>query len=243
MFSEVRQGSDFIHAMRNLKVKADIPKNRLYFTFAGIATKKTMEGLYTDVRFCVADLKPGFDVISDFSDCELIHLNSIPALKKIMSYLIENQLGQIVRILQSDKVSHKQVLNLATRVQGYSPIYVSSADEADEKLKNAIKRKGLRFHLHNLPVKYIVNNEEGKGKIINMSTSDCAVEFTTFGPKKESAILLDMIFEKDDKPPNLFTIKAKVTRIDHNVFAAEFTDFDNESKELLWRCLIDESRR
>lgn len=229
--------------MGNLKVKANIPNNRLYFNFTGIATKKAMEGLYTDVRFCVADLKPGFDVISDFSECELIHLNSIPALKKIMSYLIENRLGQIVRVLQSNKVSHKQILNLAMRVQGYSPIYVSSADEADEQLKNAVKRKGLRVHLHNLPIKYVAENEERNGNIINMSTSDCAVEFTTFPPKKGSDLLLEITFERDDKPPYPFTIKAKVTRIDHNVFAAEFNDFDNESKELLWQYLINESRR
>lgn len=229
--------------MGNLKVNADIHKNRLFFNFVGIATQKAMERLYTDVRFCVADLKPGFDVISDYSECTLIHLNSIPALKKIMSYLIENHLGEIVRILHRDRISQKQVLNLAIRVQGYTPIYVSNHEEAEEKLKNAVKRKGLRVHLHNVPIEYLLDSEEGKGNIIDMSTSGCAVEYTTLRPKVDVDILLKMTFEKDGNLPELLRIKAKVVRVDNNVFAAEFTDFDNEGKELLWKYLIRESRR
>jgi hypothetical protein len=234
---------DVTDVMGNLKVDADIHHNRLYFNFVGIATQKEMEGLYTDVRFCLADLKPGFDVISDYSECTLIHLNSIPALKKIMSFLIENGLGEIVRVLQSDRIAHKQVLNLATRVQGYKPIYVSNLDEAEEELKKAVKRKGLRVHLHNVPIEYMTGNEEGKGNILNMSMSGCAVKYTTFRPEDETEILLNVTFTNKDNSPELFKIKAKVVRVDNNVFAAEFIDFDDESKELVWKCLLHESRR
>jgi hypothetical protein len=229
--------------MNDLKVTADIRKNRLYFNFLGIAAQKEMEKLYTNVRFCVADLKPGFDVISDFSECKLIQLNSISALKKIMTYLIENGLGEIVRVLHSENISHKQILNLATRVQGYKPIYVFSLEEAEERLENNVKRNGLRVHLHNLSITYLVDKEEGNGTIIDMSTSGCAVEFTTFRPEIEMEMLIKFTFTNEDNSPVVFEIKAKVIRVSKNVFAAEFTDLDNASKEILWKCLIRESRR
>jgi len=59
------------------KVKAEISKNRLYFSFTGSVSRKEMESLYIDTRFGVADMNRGFDVISDFSGCKLIHLAGI----------------------------------------------------------------------------------------------------------------------------------------------------------------------
>ncbi len=234
---------DVAGIMNNLKVDVDIHHNRLHFKFTGIATQKAMEGLYTDVRFCLADLKPGFDVISDYSECTLIHLNSIPALKKIMNFLIENGLGEIVRVLQTDKITHKQLLNLATRVQGYKPIYVSNLDEAEEELEKAVRRKGLRVHLHNMPIKYTAGSEEGKGIILNMSMSGCAVKYTTFRPEVETVILLNVTFANKDNSPEIFKIKANVVRVDSDSFAAEFIDFDDKMKKLVWKCLLHESRR
>ncbi len=229
--------------MGNLKVNADIKKNRLYLSFVGIVTQKAMESLYTDVRFCVSDLKPGFDVISDYSECTLIHLNSIPALKKIMSYLIENQLGEIVRILHHERVSQKQVVNLAMQVQGYRSINVSTHEEAEEKLKNVVKRNALRVHLHNVPIEYWVINDKGTGNVIDISTTGCAVKFETLRPDADGDILLKIVFEKDDNLPELSKIKAKVVRVNNESFATEFTDLDNASKDLLWKYLIRESRR
>ncbi|HKJ65816.1 MAG TPA: PilZ domain-containing protein [Desulfopila sp.] len=225
-----------------IKVSADIPKNRLYIKIIGKVTKKAMEDLYTDARFHLADLQPEFDVISDYSECQLIHLNSIPALKNLMSYMIEKGIREIVRVVHTENTSHKQILNLATRVQGYKPIYVSTFEEAEERLENAFNRNGLRVHLHNLPVNYYFENEEGTGNIINMSTSGCAVEFTRLAPKADAEISLKVVFEKDDDSAEKFTIKANVVRVSDNVFAAEFIDFEFEDKERLWQRLVRESR-
>ena len=81
----------------NLKIKNNIKKNRLYFTFSGMPTKEEMDRLYTDVRFNVSDLQPGFDVISDFSECKLVHLNGIKTFVKIMNYLLVNGVGEVVK--------------------------------------------------------------------------------------------------------------------------------------------------
>ena len=228
--------------MNNLKVKPDVRRNRLYFHFVGVATKKAMEKLYTDVRFCVADLTPGFDAISDFSDCEVIHLDSLPAFKKIMSYLIENGLGEIVRILQANKLSHKQILNLATRVQGYKPIYVANLEEAEENLQNTVKRRGLRFHLHDFPIKYTVNGEAWEGHILDISTSGCAVQCPSFSPTSATEMVVEVAFPHKDGPPQVLQINARVVRATENTFAAEFIEFGDDRKEALLQCLLRESR-
>jgi len=226
-----------------MKADVDFAKNRLLINWVGVATPKKMEKLYSDVRFCVADLTPGFDAVSDYSHCELLHLDSIPALKKIMSYLIENGVGEIVRVLPKSKISHKQILNLATRVQSYKPFYVSNIAEAEERLEQAVKRNGIRVHLRNLPMEYMIKNEAWKGgHITDMSKSGCAVEFITGSPKADEDVLLKVTFTKEDNSPDLFEINAKIVRVSTDSFAAEFKDFNNESQERLWQYLIRESR-
>jgi hypothetical protein len=110
----------------SLKVKADISKNRLYFTIAGQAVKEEMDKLYTDVRFCVADLKPGFDVISDLSECNIGYLSGVPTFRKIMNFLITKEVGDVVRIINGKSLIFKQVLNLSSRICGYKPLCIHS---------------------------------------------------------------------------------------------------------------------
>lgn len=65
-------------AQRRSGVFTDIKKNRLYITITGHLTKVQLERFYTDVRFGVADLKPGFDVVNDLSGCTLAALSGLP---------------------------------------------------------------------------------------------------------------------------------------------------------------------
>jgi hypothetical protein len=66
-----------------MKVTADRGKNRLYIKLSGKISKDEMNKLYTDVRFSVADLQPGFGVISDFTECSLAHLAGVSTFKKM----------------------------------------------------------------------------------------------------------------------------------------------------------------
>lgn len=125
-----------VAAKSKLKVKVDIPKNWLIFHYSGQINKKQLNSLYTDVRFCVADLKPGFHVISDFSQCSLANLNCIPVLSKIMNYLIENKVAEVIRIIQEGSLIHTQLTNYSIRRQGYKPTYVRSFREAEIYLNN-----------------------------------------------------------------------------------------------------------
>ena len=81
------------------KVKADIKRNRLYITLPSIANKVEIEKIYTDVRFSVADLQPGFDVITDLTQCTVGHLNGLSTLRKIMDFLVTNEMGRVIRIV------------------------------------------------------------------------------------------------------------------------------------------------
>lgn len=228
--------------MEKLRVVADIKKNRLYFTVTGKVTKRGLEKLYTDVRFCIADLKPGFDVISDLSGCTLAALNGIPTFRKIMNYLITNGVGEMVRVIHKNQFIFRQMINLASRSQGVKPISVTTLEEAEEQLANAIKRNGLRFHLHQQAIEYTRGDEKGKASIFNISTSGCAVVSATLQPSVGEEILIQIDFTKQDRSSGIFKSKARVLRGESNTFAAEFMDLKNDQKEQLWECLVNASR-
>ncbi len=228
--------------MEKLQVVIDIKKNRLYFTVAGKVSKKGMEKLYTDVRFCVADLKPGFDVISDLSKCNLADLSAIPTFRKIMNCLITHEVGDVVRVMHKNQFVFRQMINLATRLQGYKPIIVATLKEAEERLNISIKRSGLRFYLHKQAVKYMTGDEKGTATILNISTSGCAVVSTTLQPSVGEEILMEIGFTEQDCSPALFKSNARVVREENNTFAVVFMDLENDKKQQLWECLVNASR-
>ncbi len=224
----------------NLKVKNNIKKNRLYFTFSGKPTKEEMGKLYTDVRFNVADLKHGFDVISDFSECKLVQLNGINTFIKIMNYLLVNGVGEVVRVINENSLLFTQVRNLSSRIYGYKVNYVSSIDEAEKKLESSIKRNGIRLNVNSMPVSYITNELNIKGNLLNLSTSGCAIESDKTGVSIGETIPILIEFKNEDISDGEFKVKGEVVRTDGNSFAVRFNDFDNDDKERLWKCLIRE---
>lgn len=117
--------------------RADLKNNRLYITIAGRLNKKELDGLYTDIRFCVADLQPGFAVINDLSQCTLAALSGLPTFKKITDHLIAHDVGKIIRIVDERRVVFKQILNVSATLKGYTPVYVQSHEEAAEVLNNS----------------------------------------------------------------------------------------------------------
>jgi hypothetical protein len=121
------------------KVRADIKDNVLYITISGNIRKQHVDAIYTDIRFGVADLKPGFAVITDYSQAKIGHLSGIASFKKVMTYLMESGVGQVIRIIGENSLILKQILRISSAIQGYTPIYVSSIDEAKSKLSEQRK--------------------------------------------------------------------------------------------------------
>lgn len=128
---------------RKSTVSANIKQKRLYITLHGIIHKKEAERIYTDIRFCVCDLEPGFSVITDLTNCRIGHLSAIGTFSKIMQFLLEKQVGQVVRIVGQAKVIYLQMLKLSDRTKGYQPKYVTTLEEAEALLDELAKKETL----------------------------------------------------------------------------------------------------
>ncbi len=221
-------------------VVTDIASNSLNITFKGIITKKELKGLYTDIRFGVADLQPEFNVISDFSGCRLMYLNGLATFRKIFHYILSNNSGEVVRVIHPERLITKQIINAALLRKGYKPIYASTIEEAEEKIKNSAKRDGLRFDLYEQPVDIWQNNKKHDGHILNLSTSGCAITSTSLQPNQGDELQVKFAFATKASS-DIFNIKGKVVRAESYSFAMNFVALDSQKKRLLWRCLVDES--
>ena len=112
-------------------VSADIKRNRLIIKLRGDVPKKDAERIYTDIRFCVSDLKPGFAVINDLTEARIGHLSAIDTFKKITAYLAEKNVGPVVRVVGSAKIIFQQFSKLTMHINGYQPMYAKNMEEAE----------------------------------------------------------------------------------------------------------------
>lgn len=116
------------------KVITDIEKNRLYIIFGSDVKKNDVDQIYTDVRFGVADLTPGFSVINDLSNATIGHLSGASTFKKIIKYLRANKVGKVIRVIKKTSVILKQISILSDTINGYQPEYVTTVEEAEQLL-------------------------------------------------------------------------------------------------------------
>lgn len=86
------------------KVVTTIGDNKITISFFGIITSRELGSIYTDVRFGVADLKPGFNVLADFTDCKFLYLNGLITFRKIFSFLLPSECGEMIRIIDHNRV-------------------------------------------------------------------------------------------------------------------------------------------
>lgn len=131
-------------------VTADIKRNRLVIRLRGIVPKKDSEQIYTDIRFCVSDLKPGFVVITDLTEARIGHLSAIGTFKKITAYLTEKKVGQVVRVVGQGKIIFQQLAKLTDQTNGYRPLYAKTMEEAEVLLADLAEKKPENI-LENLP--------------------------------------------------------------------------------------------
>lgn len=225
------------------KVTADIKRNRLTITISSTASKKEADKIYTDIRFCVADLKPGFDIITDFSHCTLAHLSAIPTMRKIMDYLVNSKPENVIRVVGKTSLVFKQLLRFTNRFQSYKPLYVNTLEEAEKILANSTRHNGLCFNKHRQLVDYKINQEEGKGHLIEISTSGCKVQGLTLPLSADKEISIVIPFHQEDHTPSSLTFSAKVVQAQDDLFMAHFLDIDDDQKAQLYKCLACEARQ
>jgi hypothetical protein len=225
------------------KAVTDIAKNRLYLSISGSADEKSLDKLLTDIQSCLPDLKPGFEVIVDLSQCNVIYVRGLENYKKIMDYLVAKKVGEIVRIIKHNNVSYKQIIQFTDKIQCYKAMYANSIEEAEERLGSIIYRDGIRFKLNKNSVKVKVNNEQIVGHVIDISTSGCAVEASLSDISIDSEIIINIVFEENDLILSQFETKAKVIRKNDQMFAVQFLNQDEDGKDKLYERLAFEAGR
>jgi hypothetical protein len=226
--------------MVKAKVRTDIKKNRIYITLPTSINTKELEKIYSEVRFGVADLKPGFDVVTDLTHCSIGHLSAIPTLRKITAFLVAHKVGRVVRIVGNMSLILKQLISLASKFHCYKPVYVLTAEEAEEELKCPIKPEGIRFQLHDRQLDYQANGQKYTGSIFDISISGCAIrgQADHLAPGLE----LPVTFRLGSKDGSLstFAFQARVVRAHHDMFAVQFIDLDEAQKARLYDSLVYE---
>lgn len=166
-------------SIKTCKASANIKKNRLTITAAEKITKKAMDSLYTDIRFCVADLKPGFDVITDLSACTLATLSGFTTYRKITNHLIISKVGRVVRVIDETKIIKKQLYNFTARFQSYKAEIFSSMEAAEEYLSESDEDYELCFRLNGQHVDYIYEQADGAGMLEFLSICECKITSST----------------------------------------------------------------
>lgn len=227
-----------------MRVKTDISQNRLYIKVKGQITKREYEKIYTDVRFSVADLKAGFNVIVDYSESNIVQLSGMSTFRKLMNYLIKNGVGEVVRVVNDESLLYKQVKNLSQHICGYKPSYVRTIEEAETILASSKRRREIRFHANTLPsVEYSIKSQVSTGKIVNISTSGCAIKTNSQCPPIDENTTLTFSFKQAPDTENTFKFLSRVVSTNDTEFAVEFVDLKKDQQDRLLNCLLQEIDR
>lgn len=225
------------------KTSVNIKKNRLVITVAEKVDKKNIDSLYTEIRFGVADLKPGFDVITDLSACSLGALSGLPTFRKITNHLINNKVGRVVRVIDETKIIKKQLFNITARSQSYKADIYSSMEAAEEYLTNSDDSPELRFTLNDQGVEYVFEGTNGSGSVEFLSICECKVVASTLSLAIGSKATLTIKFDTYEELLDLFEVSVEVTSVEGDGFGTKFIDVDDEIKDRLWKRLVHESQK
>lgn len=227
----------------SLKVRVDIPRNRLYCVIAGKITGKDIDEFYTDIRFGVADLKTGFDVVTDLTQCQLSHLAAIPTFRKIMHYIADKGVCEIVRVVNRDSMVFRQAMNITAHFQGYKPVYVDTMAAADEMLDRSNARSGLRFHLLKREAVYETEALSSVGKILDISVTGCSLLTQTDIPAVGQKLRIKIALTAPKSTDRIFELDAEVVRLITGGFAVVFAELEDTTKKQLLNCLVHELKR
>ena len=223
------------------QVRINIAINTMTIIYSQLITKADLANLYTDIRFCVADLKPGFYVIEDFSVTEVMQLDAIDIFKKICKYLMTHKFGEIVRVVPVRNLLNIQLLNSNARIHGYIAKYVQTLEEAEKHFEENLKRGSVRIQLDQLHFEYLSGEKSGSGHIQNMSVGGCAVTVDNFKPTLKDRIEIRFtLFARGKDKGQDFCFESVVVRIENYGFAVQFLDTDSSTQiDELYNCLTE----
>ena len=79
--------------------EVDVGRNLLRTRYAGHARKSDLEAGVTTIRAQMAQLKPGFTILADWSGIEGLELDCVPAIAEIMELARAHGAATVVRVL------------------------------------------------------------------------------------------------------------------------------------------------
>ena len=225
------------------KVRIDVNSNRLYCTFSEKSTTQELDELLTDIQRLVPELEPGFDVIEDMSHCHLFQLAALPTLRTVMHYLVSKGAREVIRVIDRKSTVFKQLVNLATRLRSYKPIYVDSVAEAEELLNQAQRRSGLRFDLLNTWIAIHTDTAVFNGKAVDVSASGCAIMTDAEPLPQGTTVRIKLPLKNEAAVTLAFEVSATVVRTFDGGFAVHFMALEGATKDEFMNCLIHELRQ
>ena len=240
---DILQVSTMTAPRAQVKAIADIKSNRLSITVSGNIDSRSLEKLYTEIRFCVADLQPGFEVLSDISQCNLVYIAGLPIYKKIVDFLVTSKIGENIQIIQTQNIGSKQITTFSKAINSYTPLYAYSREEAEKRLVEIVPRDGIRLKLRHLFFEYTAPDGNGKANVTDISVSGCAVENASLPLAMATEVECLIVFSPHPPLIDQMRTKAVVVRVEANRFAVRFLDLDDAFKGQLYQRLAHESSR
>ena len=181
-------------------------------------------------------------MITDLSQCHLGHLSALPTFRKIMQYLVAHGVRDVVRIMNPDKLIHRQIINYAARIPGYQAMYVASHEEAEAVLEQSKDRGTLRFLLPETPVTLVVDDREEPGTVLNISVGGCAVRPAAKVPA-DCRLAVRLSLPRRDGTIEEFTLPSRLVRELEDGVAIAFETLADDERERLNTCLVEAVQR
>jgi hypothetical protein len=151
-------------------------------------------------------------------------------LKRIINYLVSKKIGELVRVINSNNVCFKQMLNFSTSINCYNVIHANSLVEAEEKIDTIKKRNGTRFKIKCVTGEYQHNKFSCSCKINDVSISGFSIYNFNLNVENGEIINLKLTFDKNSEFESIFELKSKVVRTDQKIVAVEYIDADGDLK-------------
>ena len=119
------------------RVVKDIPNNRLNIKMNGIISVSEAKGIKSAIEKEIESLKPGFDVIDDISEFIRGQDEAGALLQETMKYLIQKNVGRIVRVVGTSKTGLIQFANFSLPISSYNLKYVPTLADAEKYLNDS----------------------------------------------------------------------------------------------------------
>ncbi len=111
-------------------VTIDKVLNKMVITLTGIITDEDVEKAEVLVKQAVTELKPKFSVITNLSHYKARDKFPTQKLQHVMQYLIEHNVGKIIRVVGGSKEGLIQFAKHSKGVDDYNVSYVATMKEA-----------------------------------------------------------------------------------------------------------------